>query len=60
MKPIPKFTKEEAYQAGYDCGINGATTGNCHFSYFATKELMETHSQGVKDAKKFLSELKTY
>ena len=50
MKAIPKFTKEEAYKAGYDCGLNGATTENCHFSYFATRELMLEHTRGVKDS----------
>ena len=44
-------TKKEAYKAGYDCGTNGADAENCHFAFFATKELMESHSKGVKDAK---------
>lgn len=51
INPIPKRTKKEAYKAGYDCGINGATTKNCHFAFFATKELSESHSKGTKDGK---------
>ena len=49
MKVIPKFPKEEAYKAGYDCGLNGANIENCHFSYFTTRELMLEHSRGTKD-----------
>ncbi len=41
---------KEAYDAGYDCGTKGADTVNCHFTFFATKELTEAHSKGVKDA----------
>ena len=39
-----------AYDAGYDCGINGPNTTNCHFTYFSTKELTEEWERGKSDA----------
>lgn len=35
---IPKVERTEAYKQGYDCGVNGANTTNCHFSIFSSKE----------------------
>ena len=43
-------TANEAYNAGYDCGTNGANTVNCYYTFFATKELSKAHLKGVKDA----------
>ena len=47
-----KKTIVESYNAGLDCGKNGATLANCHFSFFATKELAKAHANGVKEGEK--------
>lgn len=39
-------TKEEAYNAGANCGEFGCNTENSHFSYFATKELCREWERG--------------
>ena len=31
---LPQVSTETAYTHGYDCGLNGATLTNCHFSIF--------------------------
>lgn len=28
--------ESDAYLAGFDCGLNGASITNCNFKYFAT------------------------
>jgi len=38
-----------SYEKGYDCGLNGANTDNCHFGLFATKEMSNAWSEGNKD-----------
>jgi hypothetical protein len=53
-------TENDAYQAGIDCAINGANTTNCHFTFFATKELSDAHSRGVKQGCKNRTEDKYY
>lgn len=45
-------SEEEAYKAGIDCGLNGATTQNCHFSLFATPELMKAWEMGKASVEK--------
>lgn len=40
----------DAYNAGYACGVHGATTENCHFCHFATRELTETWEMGKRQA----------
>lgn len=42
---------KNAYDAGYDAGMNSPDTNNSHFSWFATKELMEEWSRGNKEGK---------
>jgi hypothetical protein len=49
-------TIKQAFEAGKDCGINGANTENCDFRYFATWELINAHSEGVKEGKKIASD----
>jgi len=44
------MTKQEAYDFGYDCGKNGSNTTNCHYSIFATKELMKAWERGKAKA----------
>lgn len=39
-----------AYTAGYDFGLNGANTRNCHFKYFATPELTKEWERGKADS----------
>jgi ribosome modulation factor len=41
--------KQHAYAAGYDCGLNGGNTTNCHFSLFSTRELTEAWEHGKRD-----------
>ena len=50
IKPTPKFGKEYAYKMGYDCGINGANTTNCHFAIFFSEKTMRAWEQGKRDA----------
>ncbi len=38
----------EAFNAGYDYGLRGANTTNCHFSLFATKELTAAWEAGKR------------
>jgi hypothetical protein len=42
-------TLEEAYEAGRDCAANGASTTNCHFSFFATPELTRAWERGRRE-----------
>lgn len=50
--PPRTASADAAYKAGYDCGLNGANTTNCHFSLFATIELMKAWSDGKEDGEK--------
>lgn len=38
-----------AYEAGFDAGRNGADTNNSHYSWFANIDLMNSWSRGNKD-----------
>lgn len=42
----------DAYDAGYDCGKNGANTHNCHFSFFSSPSLTKEWERGKSDAEK--------
>ena len=37
------------YEAGYDCGSNGANTVNCHFSIFSLPEDTKEWERGKRD-----------
>jgi ribosome modulation factor len=39
------------YDAGYDCGLNGATSDNCHFAYFSNRQRTRAWEQGKADGK---------
>lgn len=45
----PNKTEDEAYKAGFDNGLNGASMDNCHFAFFATPEKTKSWEQGSKD-----------
>ena len=47
---IPKSSEETCYAMGYDCGINGATEVNCHFSLFSSKANTRAWETGKKQA----------
>lgn len=38
--------EKTAYEAGFDCGKNGATTDNCHFKYFSRQSMTEAWERG--------------
>ncbi len=41
-----EITDEQARNAGYDAGINGPNTENCHFRYFSEPRLTRAWEQG--------------
>ena len=47
-------TLKEAYEAGKDAVISGANKTNCHFSFFATRELADEWERGRDDKLKTL------
>jgi len=51
----PQHDKSYAYKMGYDCGVNGANTTNCHFALFSSKENTEEWERGKKEGDKCLS-----
>lgn len=40
------------YDAGYDCGLNGSNTVNCHFGIFSTPEQTREWERGKADGEK--------
>lgn len=48
----PNVTETEAYRRGYNCGLNGANTENCHFSIFSSLEKMKEWERGKADAER--------
>lgn len=44
--------KSKAYQAGFDCGMNGPNESNGHFSLFASEKSMHDWEAGKHDAEK--------
>ena len=52
MEIPQKKTKKQAFDAGRDCAKNGANTTNCHFTLFASKELMKAWQKGYDKEKK--------
>jgi hypothetical protein len=51
-------TEESAEEAGFDCGKNGSNTANCHFKFFATRELTAAWERGKARAQKLAKPLK--
>jgi hypothetical protein len=43
----------DSYAAGYDCGMYGPNTNNCHFGWFKTREMTKEWERGKKDGEKF-------
>ncbi len=39
-----------AYDAGYDCGLNGSDNFNSHYRFFTTKESMQEWEKGKRNA----------
>lgn len=37
---------KRAYQYGYDCGFNGPSDTNCHFSIFGSKDNTQAWEKG--------------
>ena len=50
MTQMTKADFPSAYEAGRDCALNGATTANCHFSWFASPEQTAEWQRGKEDA----------
>lgn len=48
---IPKVNEGQAYRLGYDCGFNGPTEENCHFSIFMKWQNTRSWEKGVQDAR---------
>ena len=48
---IPKRDKQYAYKMGKDCGKNGPTIKNCHFSIFSSKENGEEWQRGLRETR---------
>ncbi len=40
--------KKTAYNFGFDCGYNGATKANCHFTIFTSPELTKEWERGKR------------
>ncbi len=54
MKAIKQPAEfRDAYSAGYDCGMYGPNTRNCHFGWFRTPEMTKDWERGKKDGEKF-------
>lgn len=51
-KPVERPSEDEAERAGRDAATNGANTTNCHFRFFATRELTTAWERGNKDARR--------
>jgi hypothetical protein len=52
MKPYNSAAKkfDNAYDAGYDAGKNGADNINSHYRFFASKESMQEWERGKRNA----------
>lgn len=49
LADIPKRDKQYAYKMGKDCGKNGPTIKNCHFSIFSSRENSEEWLRGLRE-----------
>lgn len=48
---LPKKSLRQAYEQGYDCGKNGATLVNCHFSLFQSEAHRDAWKTGSTEGK---------
>lgn len=53
---IPQVNETQAYGFGHDCGINGPSVQNCHFSIFMQWQNTRAWEKGLQDAKDKLSD----
>lgn len=44
------MTELDAFNAGFDCGMNGANTTNCHFGLFSSREMTAAWERGKRVA----------
>lgn len=49
---LPPYSTQEVFtwEAGYDCGKEGANTLNCHFSHFSSERKMKVWEEGKRAA----------
>lgn len=47
-----KSTRDDAYDAGYDCGIHGPNPQNCHFRHFAKATMTALWELGKRDGER--------
>lgn len=54
IKSLIRRPKEgwSAYDAGYDCGLNGAAERNCHFSFFGSPASTKEWERGKADGER--------
>lgn len=43
---------DDPYVFGYDCGLKGANTYNCHFSIFSSRERTKEWERGKRDGER--------
>lgn len=48
----PMTDAVDAYEGGYDCGMKGANTTNCNFSFFSCPEKTKAWENGKRDGEK--------
>lgn len=48
--PFESSTEHQSYNAGYDCGKNGATLSNCSFTLFGSPAHTAAWNEGKADA----------
>ena len=49
-----KMFPNEAYQLGYDCGLNGVSDENCHFSIFSSRDNTKQWEKGKRKAEEIV------
>lgn len=42
-------SRNDAYDAGYDCALNGANDKNCHFGWFSSPSFTREWERGKRD-----------
>ena len=48
----------DAYEQGYNCGLNGANIINCHYGLFSCPEKTKAWEDGKRDGEKEKQEMK--
>ncbi len=52
IKNMPTTNEKVCFTMGYDCGLNGADTKNCHFSLFSSPANTAAWEAGKAQAEK--------